>query len=89
LPPHEKTSLRAQPAPPLPDELASGRDRDQVGEALERDGVAVVDQLGGGVGQGSERGRAHRNKYVLDAHTTRLLARSITVAFRTRDGWEG
>ena len=33
-------------APPLPDQLVTGRMRDQVREALERDGVAVADVLG-------------------------------------------
>ena len=65
LPPHEKISPLAQPAPiswsytmsgvirtsvrslpALADDLVPGGVGDQVGEALERDRVAVVDELG-------------------------------------------
>jgi hypothetical protein len=50
---------QGQPAPALPDDLVAGGDRDEVGEALQRDGVAVVHQLGDGVGERDDPG-AHR-----------------------------
>ena len=40
-----------QVAPPLADQLVPGRVRDQVREALERDGVAVADELGDRLGE--------------------------------------
>ena len=40
-----------QVAPALPDDLVARGERDEVGEALERDGVAVADQLGHRLGQ--------------------------------------
>ena len=45
--PHER-----QVAPALADDLVAGGVRDEVGEALERDRVAVVDELGHGLAQG-------------------------------------
>ena len=49
--PHER-----QVALALADDLVPGGDGDQVGEALQRDGVAVVDEVGDGVGEGGDLG---------------------------------
>src|SRR5262249_50701780 len=47
--------------PPLPDDLLPGGHRDEVGEALQRDGVPVVHQLGDRIGQRQQpRPAAHR-----------------------------
>ena len=69
LPPHEKTSFRAQPidqlvvddvgrhpdegqvAALLPDQLVARRMRDQVRESLERDDVAVSNEVANGYGE--------------------------------------
>ena len=42
--------------PALADDLVAGGDRDQVGEPLQGHRVAVVDELGDGVGQGGDHG---------------------------------
>ena len=49
--PHQR-----QVALALADDLLPGGDRDQVGEALQRDGVAVMDEVGDGVGEGRDLG---------------------------------
>ena len=41
------------------DDLVTGRERDQVGEALERDRVAVVHVFGDRVAEGQLRGSGH------------------------------
>jgi hypothetical protein len=45
-------------APALPDDLVAGGHRDEVGEALQRDQVAVADELRDALGQGEEVGHA-------------------------------
>jgi hypothetical protein len=47
--PHE-----GEVAPALPDHLVARRVRDQVGEALERDGLPVADELGDRFGEGHD-----------------------------------
>ena len=46
----------------LADDLLPGGDRDQVGEALQRDGVPVMDQIGDGIGEGSDLGMCSHDK---------------------------
>ena len=51
---------QGQVAPPLADHLVAGRERDQVGEALDGQGVAVAHQLGDGVAHGRDLVLSHR-----------------------------
>ena len=53
-----RTSVRSRR--PWRIELVSGRVRDQVGEALERDDVAVVDELGDRLGERDDLGHRFR-----------------------------
>jgi hypothetical protein len=46
-------------APALADDLVAGGDRDEVGESLERDRVAVVDEFGDGFPQGYDLRHSH------------------------------
>jgi hypothetical protein len=53
--PHERQVVQA-----LPDQLVPGRVRDQMREALERDGVSVVHELAYRVGEGDDVGHRLR-----------------------------
>jgi hypothetical protein len=48
--------ISSSPGPPLAQDLVAGREGDQVGEALERDRIAVVDELGDGFVETGEMG---------------------------------
>ena len=49
-----RTSVRSRAA--LADDLVAGGEGDQVREALQRDGVAVVDEVGDGLLEGDDLG---------------------------------
>src|SRR6185312_15842207 len=48
-----------QVAPALADDLVAGGEADEMGEALDRDGVAVADEVGDGVAHRGDLARAH------------------------------
>src|SRR5262249_39443735 len=60
----------------LADDLVAGREADQVGEALDRDGVAVADELGDGVTHRNDLRARHAARSLAPTHRS-IAARAI------------
>jgi hypothetical protein len=79
--PHER-----QVAAALTNELVPGRNGYQVGEALERDRVAVVDEVGDGMGQRGDGGGARHDP--IRSYTARTYALRTRAASGSETGEE-
>ena len=80
-----------QVAPFLPDQLVPRGVRNQVREALERDGVAVVDELGDRIGELDDRGHSATGRYGADCPLVNTPSRVLEhqdAAGRTGDHGE-